>query len=150
MTAMLRDILLAPHVRPQVAAECCLLVDQQVAAQHGVSGAAVKLACKTVNTFRPGHIGHMVQVLLPEMADQLEPYWAGFCASASAGSRFGDYLASCGAEVSHALLAVTDARAAASGRPVVIKAYQAVRGSAARHVEDALPRIGDLVQKYAT
>jgi hypothetical protein len=44
---------------------------------------------------------------------------------------------------------VTDARAAASGRPTVIKAYRTVRSSAARHVEAALPHVGDLVLKYA-
>jgi hypothetical protein len=50
---------------------------------------------------------------------------------------------------SEALLSVTDARAAASGRPTIIKAYGSVRGSAVKHVEAALPRVGDLVLKYA-
>ena len=51
--------------------------------------------------------------------------------------------------MAQALLSVTDARAAASSRPTVIKAYNSVRGSAARHVEAALPQVGSLVQKYA-
>jgi hypothetical protein len=51
--------------------------------------------------------------------------------------------------VSQALLSVTDARAAASGRPTVIKAYGTVRGRAVKHVEAALPHVGDLVLKYA-
>ena len=81
------------------------------------------------------------------MAAKLKPYWADF--STSGGSEFGDYLAKRGEGVSEALLLVTDARAAASGRPTVIKAYGAVRGGAAKHVEAALPRVGDLVLKYA-
>jgi hypothetical protein len=81
------------------------------------------------------------------MVDKLEPYWADF--NTSGGSEFGDYLAKRGEEVSEALLSVTDARAAASGRPTIIKAYGSVRGSAVRHVEAALPRVGDLVLKYA-
>ena len=83
----------------------------------------------------------------PEMVDELEPYWANF--NASGGSEFGDYLAKRGEEVAEALLSVTDARAAASGRPTIIKAYRTVRGSAAKHVEAALPRVGELVRKYA-
>src|SRR6266545_1810719 len=79
--------------------------------------------------------------------DQLQPYWADF--NTSGGSGFGDYLAKRGEEVSQALLSVTDARAAASGRPTIIKAYGTVRGSAARHVETALPQVGELVLKYA-
>lgn len=148
MAATLQEILLAPEARPKVAADCCTLIEEEVSEMSGVSGTAVKLAHKTVTTFLPGHVRHMVGVLLPEMVDALEPYWTGF--SASGGSGFGDYLAKRGKEVAQALLSVTDARAAASGRPTVIKAYGAVRGGAARHVEAALPRVGQLVHKYAS
>jgi hypothetical protein len=147
MAATLQEILLAPGTRPKVIADCCMLIEQEVAEKSGISGTTVKLAYKTVNTFMPGHIRHMVGSLLPQMVGQLEPYWADF--AASGGSEFGDYLAKRGDEVSQALLSVTDARAAASGRPTIIKAYGAVRGNAVKHVVAALPRIGDLVLKYA-
>jgi hypothetical protein len=122
MTVTLEEILLAPDARPKVAADCCTLIEQEVSEMSGVSGSAVKL-------------------------DALEPYWTGFIASD--GFAFGDYLAKRGGEVAQSLLSVTDARATASGRPTVIKAYGAVRRGAARHVEAALPRVGELVQKYA-
>ena len=147
MAATLHEILLAPDTRPQVASDCYSLVEQQVAEQSGVSGAAVKLAYKTVNAFMPGHIRFMVDSLLPDMVEKLEPYWADF--AVAGGSEFGDYLAKHADEVSDALLLVTDARAAASGRPTIIKAYGAVRGSAARHVSAALPLLGSMVLKYA-
>jgi hypothetical protein len=147
MAATLEQILLAPETQPKVIADCFVLLDQEVSDKSGVSGTAVKLAYKTVNKFMPGHVRHMVKVLLPDMVGKLQPYWTGF--SASGGSEFGDYLAKRGEEVSQDLLSVTDARAAASGRPMVIKAYSSVRGGAARHVGAALPRVGDLVQKYA-
>lgn len=147
MAATLRQILLAPDTEPKVLADCYLLIEQELSEKSGISGTAVKLAYKTVNTFMPGHVRHMVGVLLPQMVDALEPYWAEF--TTSGGSEFGDYLAKRGEEVSQALLSVTDARAAASGRPTVIKAYRSVRGSAAKHVQAALPRVGELVLKYA-
>jgi hypothetical protein len=147
MAATLQEILLAPDTQPQVVADCYQLVQQQVGELSGVSGTAVKLAYKTVNTFMPGHVRFMVESLLPALVEQLEPYWADF--TASGGSQFGDYLAKRGSEAADALLTVTDRRAADSGRPTIIKAYGTVRGSAARHVEAALPQVGDLIAKYA-
>jgi len=147
MAATLQDILLAPDTRPQVVADCLTLIQQEVSAKSGISGTAVKLAYKTVNAFASGYLQHMVESLLPDMADKLEPYWADFAASGASG--FGDYLVKRGDEVCEALLSVTDARAAASDRPTIIKAYRSVRGGAARHVTAALPNLGHLVQKYA-
>ena len=147
MAATLQEILLAPETRPQVTADCFTLIEQELSDKSGVSGTAVKLAYKTVNTFMPGHVRFMVGELFPDMVARLEPFWADF--TTSGGSGFGDYLVKRGDEVSEALLSVTDARAAASSRPTVIKAYGSVRGHAVKHVQAALPRVGDLVMKYA-
>jgi hypothetical protein len=147
MAATLQEILLAPGTQPQVTADCFTLIEQELADKSGISGTAVKLAYKTVNAFMPGHVRFMVGKLLPDMVARLEPFWADF--RISGGSGFGDYLAKRGDEVSEALLSVTDARAAASSRPTVIKAYGAVRSHAVKHVQAALPRVGDLVMKYA-
>jgi Family of unknown function (DUF6918) len=147
MAATLTDTLLAPDVRPHVINDAYGLIEQQVGEKSGVSGTAVKLAFKTVNAFMPGHIHHMVGKMLPEAVVKLEPYWADF--SASGGGAFGDYLAKRGDEVAEDLLSVTDARAATSGRPTVLKAYKSVRGNAVKHVHAALPALGDLVGKYA-
>jgi hypothetical protein len=152
MAATLQQILLAPDTQPQVIADAYTLIERELAEKSGVSGTAVKVAYKTVNTVKPGHIRYMVESLFPDMVEKLEPYWADFSAadfSATDGSAFGDYLASRGEEVSQDLLLVTDARAAASSRPTVIKAYRTVRNSAARHVQAALPQVADLVLKYA-
>jgi len=148
MAATLREILLAPDTEPQVVADCLKLIEQEVSGKSGVSGTAVKLAYKTANAFASGYLRETVESLLPDLVTELEPYWAGFTASGASG--FGDYLAKRGDEASEALLSVTDARAKISQRPTILKAYGAVRGSAARHVAAALPAVGALVQKYAT
>jgi hypothetical protein len=147
MAATLQELLLTPEIQPQVTADCNTLLEQELSDKTGVSGAAVKLAYKTVNTFKPGHIQFMVGDLLPGMVVQLEPYWADF--RTSGGSGFGDYLAKRGDEVAESLLTVTDTLAEESERPTVVRAYKSVRGSAAKHVQAALPRVGDLVMKYA-
>ena len=147
MAATLQEILLTPDTKPQVTADCLTLIKQEVSAQSGISGTAVKLAYKTVNAFASGYLQSMVETLLPEMVAKLEPYWADF--NASGAAEFGDYLAKRGDEVSEALLEVTDGLAAESSRPTILKAYRSVRGGAAKHVTAALPAVGALVQKYA-
>jgi uncharacterized protein DUF6918 len=147
MVATLPEILLAPSTTPHVVDDCYALIQREVADKTGISGTALKLAYKTAMTFAPGHVRHMVETLLPRMAEELQPFWADF--NAAGGTEFGDYLAKRGEEVADALLTVTDDRAAASGRPIIVRAYRSVRASAAKHVEAALPQVGDLVLKYA-
>ena len=147
MAATLQEILLAPDTQPKVMADCFTLIDQELADKSGVSATAVKLAYKSVKSFAPGYFREKVDEMLPLIVEKLEPYWADFNTSGSA--EFGDYLAKRGDEVSESLLSVTDGMAAVSQRPTIIKAYRAVRGGAAKHVQAALPRVGDLVMKYA-
>jgi hypothetical protein len=147
MAATLQQILLTPDVYPHVVDDCQRLIEQEVKAKSGVSGAAVKLAYKTANAFASGYLHSVVEGLLPEMVGQLEPYWADF--SASGASEFGDYLVKRGDEVAQALLSVTDAKAQASSRATIVKAYGAVRGGAAKNITTSLPAVGALVQRYA-
>ncbi len=147
MPASLQEILLAPAIRPAVIDDCLALIDQEVSDKSGVSGTAIKLAYKTAKALTPGYLRKTMKSVLPGIVDQLAPYWVDF--GASGGSDFGDYLAKRGPEVSESVLSVSDAQAAKSERPTIIKAYQSVRGNAASHVEAALPRVGQLVQKYA-
>jgi len=147
MAATLQDILLAPGTEPHVVDDCQKLIEQELSTKSGVSGTAVKVAYKTANSFAPGYLRSKVEQLVPEMVIQLEPFWADFGASGSSG--FGDYLVKRGDEVSEAMLSVTDAHAAQSDRPIIVKAYNAVRGGAAKHITAALPNLGALVQQYA-
>ena len=148
MAAKLQDILLGPDIQPQVAADCLKLIDQEVSDKSGVSAAAVKVAYKTVKTFKPGYLQAKMEYLLPDIVDNLQPYWTDF--NASGAAEFGDYLVKRSEEVSESLLSVTDKHAGASERPTILKAYRAVRGGAAKHIAAALPQVGALVQKYGT
>jgi hypothetical protein len=145
--ATLQEILLAPDTKPQVVEDCKLLIDTEVKSKSGVSGTAVKLAYKTVNTFASGYLQNTLEEQLPDMVAALDPFWADFRVSGAAD--FGDYLSKRPEEVSNALLAVTDARAAGSTRPTILKAYKTVRGGASKHITAALPNLGLMIQKYA-
>ena len=147
MAATLREILLTPETQPKVLADCYTLIEREVSDNSGIRAAALKLAYKTISAVAPGHVRFLMESMLPEMVDELERFWVDF--SASGSSEFGDYLVKRGDEVAEALLSVTDARAAGSGRPMVVKAYRAVRAGAGQHIGASLPRVGDLVAKYA-
>jgi hypothetical protein len=144
----LQETLLAPGIRPQVIADCEVLVDHEVSDMSGVTGTAVRIAYKTVRTFDAGHIPAMIESILPSVADGLQPYWEKFSAESSRGADFGGYLARHEDEVAEALLTITDSRQRASSRATIVKAYKTVRGSAVKHVKAALPALGALIQKY--
>ena len=146
MAATLQQILLTPDNQPKVIADCRTLIDQEISDKSGFSGTAVKLAYKTVTSFAPGYYNGMVEELVPLIVEKLEPYWADF--STSGSSEFGDYLVKRGGEVSEALLEVTDDYASKSDKPVILRAYKTVRGSAGKNIEAALPRVGEMVLKY--
>ena len=144
--ATLQDMLLTNENGPHLVADTQALVDDQISSK-GITAAPLKAAYKAVKAFAPGYYQEAISAMLPGMVHQLNPYWAAFVAQG--GGDFGDYLSKRGDEVSESLLSVTDARAAASDRPTIIKAYRSVRGGAAKHVTAALPAVGALVQKYA-
>lgn len=147
MAATLQEMLLSPAVHPQVVADCQALVEQELASKSGISATGIKVAYKAVTAFAPGYYQQTIVAMLPDMAHQLEPFWADFNASGSA--EFGDYLSKRSEEVAEALLAVTDRMAGESQRATVVKAYKAVRGGAGKNIEAALPNLGAMVQKYA-
>jgi hypothetical protein len=147
MSATLQEILLGPDTQPKVISDCLTLIHSEVSDKSGVSGAGIKLAYKTATTFAPNYLRNTVESLLPDLAGKLQPYWADF--GTSGGADFGDYLSKRGDEVSESLLEMADHRAKMSDRPVIVKAYQTVRGSASKNIQAALPQVGQLIAKYA-
>lgn len=147
MAETLQDLLLTPDTRPQVVADCQQLLDAQVDSKKGVSSIAVKGAYGMVKAVRPGIIHDAVDDLLDQMIARLEPYYGDF--RTTGGGSFPDYLAGRGDEVSDALLGITDARAERSSRATIKKAYGKLRPQGKKHVQEALPAVGELIEKYA-
>jgi len=146
----LQESMLAPDRQPAVVADCLTLIHEEVSDLSGISGAAIKVAYKSVTTFAGNHVRYTVESKLPGMVAKLEPYWSDF-SKGTGDTDFGLYLTAHSSLVTGDLLSVTDASAAGpTARPAVVKAYGAVRGQAAKHVAAALPRVGALVQKYAS
>lgn len=143
----LTDILDQDGTLDALVTDAQALVAQELASKSGVSAGAVKLAYKAITSVAPGFYDRIVGVMIPPMLHQLTPFWQDF--QAAGGGSFGDYLAKRSDEVGPALLEITDGMAASSQKAVVVKAYNAVRGGAQKHVEAAMPALGALVEKHA-
>ena len=147
MADTLKEILLDSSRRPAVVSDLETLVDEEVSDKSGVSGAVIKTGFAAVKKIKPGIIGSAVDSLLDDFTAALEPFYADF--RGQGGGDFGAYLSGRGSEAADALLSVTDARAAKSSRESIKKVYEKLRPNGKKNVEEALPRLGKLIDKHA-
>ena len=147
MAPTLQQLLLDPDQRPDVVADIAALVDAEVAEKSGVSGTAVKGGYSLVKKVSPSFVPHAIDSMLEDFVARVEPFHQ---AAVDANMPFSAYLTSNSDPVAEALLGVTDDRAAASERDSLKKVYSKLRPQAHKHVIDALPRLGLVVEKYAT
>ncbi len=120
------------------------LVDDEVASKSGISGFAVKKGYDAVKSIKPGFIKEAVERLLPDMAVKVEPYW-------EEGKKSGQpkaHLEKNRGAVADALLSVTDAKVEHAKSGIVRSTYKMLRGSAKKHVEEAVPRLSGLLEKH--
>jgi hypothetical protein len=120
------------------------LVDEEVAGKSGISGFAVKNGYNAVKSIKPGFIKEAVSVLLPEMAKRIEPIWEDGKKAGNARA----HLEKNKDRVADAMLAVTDEKVERAKSGLVKSTYKMLRGSAKKHVEEAVPRLGGLLQKH--
>lgn len=129
-----------------VVKDCCELIDAEVKDKGGLSGFAIKAGYGTVKGIKPGFVEKAVEDLLPEFAKALDPIYAD--AKKTENKAIADFFTSNSSRVADALLSITDAKAARAKSGVAKSAYDKLRGSAKRNVEQAVPRLGRLIEKY--
>ncbi len=127
-----------------VVAEAVKLVDEEVAAKSGLSGFAVKKGYDAVKSLKPGFITEVVKKLLPDFAGKLEPIWE----EGKKGGAPARFMQDNKSRVAEALLSVTDSKIDTAKSGVVRSTYSMLRGSAKKNVEEAVPRLSKLVEKY--
>jgi hypothetical protein len=141
----LRELLGGSSIRPQLIKDAWEVLDQEVADKSGLSGMAIKTAYSVVKGIKAGFIPDVVNALLDDFLDTLDPLRAK---AEEQGVPVGDYFRRDPDQVAERLLAITDARVEKAERPVIKKTYEKLRPSAKKHVETAVPRIAELVSKY--
>jgi hypothetical protein len=146
---MLVDALTAPEVRPQVVQACCDLVEREVDRKSGLSGLAIKAGYKVVKAIKPGMIPGVIDTLLPEFAQALEPLAQRSADGGGVtGEGFARWLGDHRDEAADALLGVTDARAQRAKNATVRKTYEKLRGSARDNVREAVPGLAETLRPF--
>lgn len=128
-----------------IVADAVKLVDEEVASKSGISGFTVKKGYGAVKSIKPGFIQEAVERLLPDMAVKLEPFW-------DEGKKAGNaraHLEKNRSQVADAMLSVTDDKVERAKSGIVRSTYKMLRGSAKKNVEEAMPRVCGLLEKYA-
>lgn len=147
LVSSLKDIVLAPEVRPRVVTDAVSLVESEVSAKGGVSGMAIKAGFAAVNKLKPTLVRDAVDNLLDRFVTQLEPFFTAWDQNGRSGS-FETHLSGQKKKVANALLAVTDARAEQVQTGAVKKTYQRLRPMGEKNVESAVPGLGRVLDRY--
>lgn len=147
MADTLKDLLLDPERRPAVVEDLAQFVDAEVASKSGASGMALKGGYGVLKKISSRFVPETIDNMLEEFVTPMEPFYGDFKSSGEAS--LPDYLTGRSSEVTEALLGVTDARAENSRRESVKKVYSKLRPQAEKHVEAALPGLGEVIQRHA-
>jgi hypothetical protein len=132
--------------RRAAVADCCALIESEVASKSGLSGVALKTGYKAIKGIRPGFVEKVVFDLLPEFAQAIDP----LCGEAqSKGQAVSAYLPTHAARAADALLAITDRKAERSTNSVVKNFYGKLRTIAKSNVEQAIPGLARIIEKHA-
>jgi hypothetical protein len=142
----LREQLGTGDKRRKVIDDACNVLEQEVADKSGLTGIAIKTAYKVVKGIRPGFVPEVVDGLLDEFLDAVEPLYQEAVANQRPP---GSGVRENPSRVADALLAVTDRKAEKAKSQVVKSAYEKLRGSAKKQVEAACPRLAGLLERHA-
>ena len=143
----LKDHLTKPGMREQVIKDASKVLDAEVSDKSGFSGVAVKAGFKVVRGLQPDFVPKAIDALLDDFVAQIEPFYNDW----KAGGRgtLKEHFVANGPAVAHALLQITDARAAKNPHKTLVKTYEKLRPKAKEHVVAAMPRVGLLIERHS-
>lgn len=145
--ATLRDIVADPSKRQQVVNDAIKVIDAEVSDKSGFGGMAIKAAYSMASGIAPGIIPKVLNNMLDELLGALQPY---LDESKAKKTDFKSLVLSKSSDVANSLLSVTDGRASRASAGALKKGYEKLRPSAQKHVEQALPRLADLISKHTS
>ena len=143
--ATLLELLGGPAKRGPLIADALRVLDAEVDDKSGFSGIAIKTAYKIVKGISPDFLRNTVDYLLEDFLNALDPLYQE-ALQRSANPRA--HLTQNPGRVADALLAITDKRARNAKNQMVKKTYEKLREGAKKHVESAVPRLGEMFGKH--
>lgn len=139
---------LAGADRKVVIKDTTKLIDEEVHAKSGITGIALKGGYKVVQKLKPNMIEEAVDHLLDDFTSALDPLYQQFIAD-QATATFEKFLASHDEQAANDLLSITDKKAERAENRVLKSTYKKLRGQAEKHVRQALPGVGRLIDRHA-
>lgn len=124
------------------------LIDDEVRAKSGITGMALKGGYKVVQKLKPNMIEDAVAHLLDDFTGALDPLYQKFLADLGA-STFEKFLENHDVQAANDLLSITDKKAERAENRVLKSTYKKLRSQAERHVRQALPGVGRLIDRHA-
>lgn len=143
----LKELAQDSEKRRAVVEDACRVLDLEVADKSGLSGIAIKTGYKLVQGVKPGFVRHVVEDLLDDFLDALDPIYQE---AVTEGKKPSAHLKANAARVADALLGITDRRAEKAQRAALKGMYSKLRPTAKKHVEAAAPRLAEMVDKHAS
>lgn len=142
----LRDLASEPAKRKQLIEDATQVIDAEVSDKGGISGMAIKAAYAMTKGLAPGMVHKILDNLANDFLDALQPFYEQAKAQ---GVALRSYLEGKSSDAANALLAITDQRAAGE-QGALKKGYEKLRPTAQKHVEAAVPRLADLITRFAS
>jgi hypothetical protein len=143
----LRDLASEPTKRKQLLDDALQVVDAEVSDKSGISGMAIKAAYAMTKGLAPGILHKILDNLANDFLDALQPFHDQ---AKQQGSDLRAYLEAKRSDAANALLRITDERAAGESGGTLKKGYERLRPTAQKHVELAVPRLADLITRFAS
>ena len=141
----LRMILLTEPNRSELVQALSGMVEGEIARSKGARGIALRHGLRVAQRRHPGALARLVNELIPEWIDTLEPHYENWVANGS-GS-FGEYLVARQEDLAWKLLLLVKGRVRASNHRL---ARTAARCLGIESLRSALPRFGVLVDDYVS
>ena len=141
----LRINLLSEPTRSELARALARMIVQEVEKTRGARGLALRHGLRTAMRRNPDALERVVDELIPEWIDLLEPYYLRW--SQNEEDSFGQYLGTHSDELAVSLLALLHRRVRSSNHRL---AQAATRFFGVDALRSALPRVGVLVDGYVS
>lgn len=144
--ATLRELMGSADKRPQLIDDSLRVLEAEVGDKGGLTGIAIKTAYKLVKGVSPGFLRQVVDHLLDDFLDALDPLYQE-AVTRNVPPRA--HMTGNPSRVADALLGITDARARNAKNQLIKSTYEKLRSQAKKHVEAAVPRLGELFDRHA-
>lgn len=138
--------LLTADKRDAVVADLTDFADATVAKQSGITGTAIKATVAAARKVDANIVSKGVNRMLPDVLGDLQPHWQAY--QDEGATDFGAFLAGRSAQVVDSLMSIADRNAESITVAPLAKAYNGLRGKAAKVIEPEIPELGRILQKH--